>query len=127
MNHSPRAFVLLYIVLMVSSILTALVLAAGASGSFAGGRLRLDQQGDAARMIAEDCGEQLLMQVRNATTTSGAGSLSIGSGTCTYSISGNILPKTVTFTAVSGTLYKRMTISLSQLDPTLTALWNESS
>jgi hypothetical protein len=123
----PRGFVLLYMVLILSSILTALVLMASSNGSFAGNRLQLDQESANTRMMAEDCGEQLLQQVRNATTTTGIGTLSTNPGTCTYTIAGAGVPKTISLTATDGTLYKRLIITLSQLDPTFNVSWVEGN
>jgi hypothetical protein len=127
MHHRPRGFVLLYIILVITFILTSLSLSAGMTGVFAGNRLRLDQEAAQVRLQAEDCGELLLMQLRTATTTSGTGALPVNAGSCTYSIPGGTLPKAITLTASDGLLYKRLTITITQLDPTITASWVEGS
>jgi hypothetical protein len=127
MHTSKRGFVLLYIILIITFALTSLALAAGTTGVFSGNRLRLDQEAAQVRLEAQDCGEQLLLTVRMATTTSGSGSLAANAGTCTYSISGGSLPKLILLTATDGSLYKRITITITQLDPGIVASWVEGS
>jgi|GEM_PF-6570500 len=119
-------FVLLYMVIILASIFAALALAAGQSGAFAGGRLRAAENGADMRMLAMDCTERVLMQMRNAPGTNGTGTIAIDTGSCTYVISGTVPTKTVTITATLGTLYKRITVTTIQINPTITASWVES-
>ena len=122
-----HAFVLLYVVLMVASVTVAISLAASLGSAFAGNRLRSYSQNATVRMLGMTCGELLLMQVRNNTALASSGTLTYGGGTCTYTVSGTSPNKTISITATQYNLYKRITIITTQVTPTITATWTETS
>lgn len=123
----PRGFVFLYIILIAAVVLAALSLTASTTGAFTGGRMRLYQQSAEVRVLAMHCAETLLMQVRNSTTLTGSGSLTQGTGSCAYTITGSSVPKTISITATKNNLTKRLTVTVSATTPTLTTTWIEGS
>ena len=126
-SYALPGFALLYLVIILATSLTALVLAAGIYGAFSGARLRTENQGAVARVLADDCGERLLMQLRNAPSVLGSGTITTSTGTCTYTMSGASPTITIQITATSGTLYKRLTITTAQFEPTIIASWVEGT
>lgn len=121
-----RGFALLYIMLVLASVVTVASLIAGHVGMFAGNRIRSGSGAADVRMVAMYCGENLLMQIRNNTGISGSGTLTYGGGSCNYTISGSIPNKVVSITASKNNFYRRLTITTSQVSPTINATWVET-
>jgi hypothetical protein len=127
MSTTRRAFALLYVMLVVASVTAAFAFAASEGSAFAGNRLRADRQQADVRMLAMRCGEVLLMQVRNNTSLTASSTLSYGTGSCAYTVTGTAPAKTISITASQYNLYKRLTITTTQVSPSLQATWTESS
>ena len=126
-KKDQNGFALLYIMLVLASIIVAMSLAANQSGFFSANRMKSYTTAAEVRMIAMYCGENLLMQVRNTPGTTGSGTLNYNGGSCDYIISGAIPDKTITITAQKNNIYKRLTITTSQVYPTITATWLETN
>lgn len=120
-------FALLYIMLMLAALLTTLALTSARAGIFSGNRMTLYQNAATTRMIAMQCAETLLMQVRNDTALNTAGTLSIQSGSCSYTVGGTSPAKTITLTATYNNIYKRITINTSQVTPMILSTWLETA
>lgn len=127
MNTRPHGFVLLYVMLVVATITVSIALASSLGSAFAGNRLRSYTQGAEVRMLAMRCAETLLMQVRTTTSLTGSGTLPLGNGSCTYTISGTSPAKTIALTATQYNLYKRITIVTTQVTPVILSTWTEGS
>ncbi len=123
-NHN--GFALLYIMLILASLIVAFSLAASQSGVFSAHRSRIYIASAEVRMLAQYCGENLLMQVRNNPATNASGTLSYNSGSCTYSITGTSPTKTISIVATKNNLYKRLTITTSQVTPEILSVWVET-
>jgi hypothetical protein len=122
-----KGFVLLYIVLIFASLAVAAALSAGNSGFFAASRTRSLDANLQIRMAAMSCAETLLMQMRQSPGSTSSGSMSVMGGTCTYSITGSMPTKTITLAVTIGNLYSRIGITTSQINPTITATWQEKA
>ncbi len=127
MSTHPKGFVLLYIMLVVASITVSISLASALGSTFAGNRLRTYTQGAEVRMLAMKCAETLLMQVRTNTALTGTGTLTIGTGSCAYTISGTAPAKSIVIAATQYNLYKRITITTTQVTPIILSTWTEGS
>jgi hypothetical protein len=122
----PRAFAFLYVVLIIASVTTTISLAASVEGILSGNRLRADAQSAEVRMLTMRCGELLLMQVRNNTALTSSGTLTSGTGSCVYTVTGTSPAKVISITATMYTLTKRLTITTAQVTPNITSTWVES-
>jgi hypothetical protein len=120
-------FALLYIMLILSSIVVALSLAANQSGFFSANRLKSYTTSAEVRMIGMYCGENLLMEIRNNAGFTGTGTLNYNGGVCDYSISGTAPNISIVISAVKNNIYKKLTITTSQLYPTITSAWVETN
>ena len=120
-------FALLYIMLILASIVVALSLAANQSGFFSANRLKSYTTSAEVRMIGTYCGENLLMQIRDNPGLTGSGTLNYNSGSCDYTISGTSPNKNIAITATKNNLYKKVTITTSQVYPTITDTWIETN
>jgi hypothetical protein len=125
-SHSKKGFALIYVMLILASIVVALSLAASQSGFFSANRLKLYTGTAEVRMIGMYCAENLLMQIRATPGLTGTGSLSYNGGSCDYAISGSIPNKTIDITAVKDNNYKKLTVTTSQIYPSLITSWVES-
>lgn len=67
------------------------------------------------------------MQVRTNTSLTGSGTLTFGTGSCSYTISGTSPTKTIVITATQYNLYKRITIVTSRVTPTILSTWTEGA
>jgi hypothetical protein len=126
-KEDKSGFALLYIMLVLASVVVALSLAANQSGFFSANRLKSYTTSADVRMIAMYCGENLLMEIRNNVNFTGTGTLSYDDGSCLYAISGSVPNITIAITASKNNLYKKLTITTSQLYPTITSTWLETN
>lgn len=124
---NKQGFALIYVMLVLASMVVAFSLAASQSAFFSANRMKSYANNADIRMLGMYCGENLLMQTRNTPTLTGSGTLNYNGGTCTYSISGSVPNKTITITASKNNLYKRLTITTTQIYSTITASWVESN
>lgn len=126
-KRCQTGFALLYVMLILASFIVALSLAANKSGLFSANRLKNYNISAEVRMIGMYCGENLLMQIRNTPGLTGSGTLSYNGGSCSYDITGAIPDKTISITATKNNIYKKLTITTSQVYPTITATWLETN
>jgi hypothetical protein len=126
-QRTQKGFVMLYIAIILSSVVLTIAMAASLSGLFTGNRTRYSNNDIQARMIAMTCAETLLMQVRNSPSLITSATTPIADGSCTYSISGNVPTKTIMLTATRANIYKRITITTSQINPVILSNWVEKA
>lgn len=122
-------YVLLLSVLILSAvgtaIATSLILLGMASARTSFALARSAQ----ARSLAYACAEEALQQLRLSSSYAGSGNLSIGPGSCTYSVtdagSGN---RNVTAVGTVGSVVRRMATSVTAYNPYLTLPnWQETA
>lgn len=133
-NHNMKAsylsqsgFVTLLSTLVVGAvglaITTSVILLGLASSrtSFAG------QQSVQARNLADACAEEGLQQIRDLTSYTGTGSLTLGQGSCTYTVTsqgGNA--RTVNAEGVVGEMTRRVSVVITAINPSIVvASWQE--
>ena len=85
------------------------------------------EQSNQAKALANACGEEALQQIRDSTPFSGTGSLTLGQGTCTYTVvklTGQ--NRTVTASGTVGTIIRKVSISLDKITPNINITsWQE--
>ena len=126
-KNSNQGFALIFVMLVLASILVGVSFAAGIAGTFSGNRMKLYDGAAQTRMVANACAENLLMQLRSNVNFSGSGTMSMLDGSCTYVVSGTIPAKIISITAVRNNIYKRLTITTTQLNPTILSTWTEKA
>ncbi len=84
-------------------------------------------QSNQAKALANTCAEEGLQQIKEANNFSGTGNLSIGSGTCTYTVTRlGRQNRTVTSSGTVGTITRKVSISSDRRNPTLNITsWQE--
>lgn len=81
-----------------------------------------------ARLLADSCAEEALEQIRDATSFSGSGTLSLGNGTCAYTVtSGSGSNRTITVSGTVGSIVRHVSISVDAINPFIhVASWQEN-
>lgn len=75
--------------------------------------LALDQSNQ-AKALVNACAEEALQQIRDSAVFTGTGSLTIGQGTCSYTVtSGGGENRTITASGTIGTLVRKVTITIN--------------
>lgn len=85
------------------------------------------EQSEQARALANACAEEGLEQIRSSTLYTGTGTLTLGQGTCSYTvINTGGTTRTVTSSGTVGTVVRKISILVTTLNPTITlSSWQE--
>lgn len=71
-----------------------------------------------SRGVANACVESALQQIRNSTSYTGNNSVTIGSDSCSYTVTaGSGEARTITASSTSGTTTRRATVQISAVNP----------
>ena len=81
-----------------------------------------------ARTIARACAETALRAIHDSTGYVGSGSVTLGTGTCTYTVaSGGAAVRTLDISASVGRIVQSLTITTDQLSPIIhVSSWRET-
>lgn len=122
-----QGFVTLLTVLIVSAVGVAIsssLLLLGIGNARAGLAV---QQSKQAATLADACAEEALQQMRFSTAYSGTASLTLGAGTCSYTVT--VLTgenRDVQATGTVGTIVRKVEVTISALTPkTVISSWQE--
>lgn len=117
---AAHGFVTLTSVLIVGAVGTAiavslLLLGLGSTrSSFA------LEQSKQARALADACAEEALQQIHDSTPFEGTGSLTLGQGNCTYTVTkGTGQNRTIISTGTVGTIVRKAKITIDKINPTI--------
>lgn len=124
-EHS--GFVTLLAVLIVSVVTIAIavsLLLIGVSSSRTGFSLAQSYQ---TKALADACAEEALQQIRDSTSFTGSGSLTLGQGTCNYTVtSQGGANRTITATGTVSATVRKVRIVIDQINPTINPTsWQE--
>lgn len=80
-----------------------------------------------ARALADACAEEALERIVESVPFTGSGSLTLGQGTCTYTvINTGSQNRTATSSATVGTITRKVKITIDKVNPTIhTTSWQE--
>lgn len=83
-------------------------------------------QSEQAKALANACAEEALLQIRLFLPYTGVGTLTMDAGSCDYSVttSGG-QNRTVSARGFVGSVMRKVSISVTQIVPSLTASWQE--
>jgi hypothetical protein len=84
-------------------------------------------QSAAARGLADACTEEALQQIRDFVPFSGSGSLSMGAGSCSYTVvKGTGQNRTATASGIVGTVVRKVKVTVTRINPQMTiGSWQE--
>lgn len=88
--------------------------------------LAIDQSNQ-AKSLANACSEEALQQIRSSTVYTGSGNLTLGQGSCSYTVtSGGGENRTIVSTGAVGTIIRKVKVIISVINPTISVTsWQE--
>ncbi len=123
-NHK-KGIAMVYIMIVISGIILATALSTSSLGIMSAKRMQRYGQFAEVRALAMHCVETVLMNVRNNTALTASSSLTDSGGTCVYTVTGTAPNKVIAVTASKYNIYKRITVLVTQVSPTILATWVE--
>ena len=122
-------FITLISVLVVGAVGVAIMLSLILLGLGSSRTSFAVEQSSQAKALANACAEEALQQIRDSTPFTGTGSLTLGQGTCSYTVtSQGGSNRTVTASGTVGTIVRKLKIIINQINPTITVTsWQEIS
>jgi hypothetical protein len=126
-KSSPRGYIALLSVIVLGVIGVSVMLSIILAGISASKTNIALEQGSEARTMASSCTEEALQKVLETATTSAKGSLSIGSSTCSYTItSQNGQNITINASGTMGTLTSKVIAIIATTTPSIIlSSWQE--
>ncbi len=85
------------------------------------------EQSNQAKALANACSEEALQQIRDSTPFTGTGNLTLGQGTCSYTVtSGGGQNRTITSSGIVGTIVRKVKIIIDKITPNINVTsWQE--
>ena len=85
------------------------------------------EQSNQAKALANACSEEALQQIRDSTSFTGTGTLSLGLGTCSYTVTSQVgQNRTATSTGTVGTILRKVKIIIDTINPSINVTsWQE--
>lgn len=85
------------------------------------------EQSNQAKALAGACAEEALQQIRGSTPFTGSGSLSLGQGACSYTVtSQGGQDRTITASGEVGTIVRKVEVVIDSITPTIQVVsWQE--
>ncbi len=85
------------------------------------------EQSNQAKALANACAEEALQQIRDSTPFTGTGNLTLGQGTCTYTVtSQGGANRTITASGTVSTIMRKVKIIINKINPTIQVVsWQE--
>lgn len=120
-------YIVLITVLVVGAVGVAIAVSLlwlGLSGSKSSFAL---QQSNQAKGLANACIEEALQQIRDSTSFTGTGSLTLGAGTCSYTVtSQGSQNRTITATGTVGTIIRKVKVIIDKITGSINVTsWQE--
>ena len=86
------------------------------------------EQSNQAKGLANACAEEALQQIRDSTPFTGSGSLTLGQGTCSYTVTNQGgQNRTITSSGTVGSIMRKVKIIIDKINPTIQVVsWQEA-
>lgn len=126
-NNHQKGYIVLITVLVIGAIGVAIAVSViwlGLGGSKSSFAL---EQSNQAKALANACAEEALQQIRDSIPFTGTGNLTLGQGTCTYTvINDGAQNRTITASGAVGTVVRKVKITIDKINPNINITsWQE--
>ncbi len=126
-DKGQSGYIVLISVLIIGAVGVAVAVAVlwlglgDSKGSFA------LEQSNQAKSLANACSDEALQQIRDSTSYTGTGNLTLGQGTCTYTVTNTGgTSRTITSTGTVGTVVRKVKITIDTINPSINVTsWKE--
>lgn len=122
-----KGYVALVSVLIVGAIGVVVVTGVILLGLSAGRTSFTTQQSFQAKALADACIEEALQQIKDSIPFSGNGTLTLGQGSCAYTVTNNgAQNRSVVSVGTVGTVVRRVNVTLDKISPSINITsWQE--
>jgi hypothetical protein len=122
-----NGYVLLISVLIIGAVAVSIATALLVFGVGSSRTSLSIQQGVRARGLANACASEALQQIRDSTPFTGTSNLTLGQGTCSYTVTNTGGPnRTIISTGTVGTVVRKVKITITKINPQIVvATWQE--
>lgn len=115
---TTRGYITLISVLIVGAVGIAVTLSIILLGIGSSRTSLAVEQSSQAKSLANACTEEALQQIRDLSSFTGTGALTLGRGACTYSVtSQGGQNRTITTVGTVGTIVRKITVILNKVTP----------
>ena len=125
--RSAKGYVALVTVLVTGAVAGAIIVSLLQLGLSSGRTSLTLEQSNQAKALANACAEEALQQIRDSIPFSGSGSLTLGQGSCSYTVTklaGQI--RTITASGTVGTMVRKISIAIDKITPSINLTsWQE--
>lgn len=129
LTNNSEGYVALITVLIVGAVATAVSLTLLLTGTDSQRATLVSQQSMQARQLANACAEEALQQIHDSTSFTGTNNLSLGQGTCSYTVTNTGgSNRTIATTGTVGTTTRKNQISATIGSSSISVIsWFEAS
>jgi hypothetical protein len=122
-------YLILLSVMIIGAIALAVVVSMLLSGLGTAKTSLAHQQSVQAKALANACINEALQQIRDSTAFTGSNNLSLGQGTCTYTVTNTGGEnRTIQASSTVGLIIRKTQATVTQINPSITiASWQEVS
>lgn len=121
-----KGYVALITTLVVGALSSFAVLGMLSIGTIQTQTSLVSYDGSRAGFLADACAEYALQEIRNSTSFSGSGNITIGAGSCFYDVIGGIgQTRTIESEATVKNSTRRVVVTIDQINPLINVTsWN---
>lgn len=126
-NKKQDGYIALVSVLVVGAVGVAITLSLILLGVGSSRTSFAIEQSTQAKALANACAEEAMQQMRDSTPFTGSGSLTLGQGTCSYTVtSQGGQNRTITASGTVSTTLRKVEIIINSINPTIQVVsWQE--
>lgn len=126
-NYLQDGYITLLSVLVVGAVTLAITTSLLLLGIGSARTSFAKEQSEQTKALVNACAEEALQMIRNSTPFTGSGGLSLGQGTCSYTVtSQGGSNRTVTSTGTVGATTRKVKIIINQINPNISiSSWQE--
>lgn len=126
-NKNQDGFIILISILVVGAIGVAITISLILLGLGSSRTSFAVEQSNQAKALVNACAEEALQQIRDFLPFTGSGSLTLGQGSCSYTVtSQGVQNRTIIASGTVGTIIRKVRITINKINPTIVATsWQE--
>lgn len=126
-NNKQDGFITLISVLVVGAVGVAITVSMILLGLGSSRTSFAIEQSNQAKALVNACVEEALQQIRDSTPFTGSGNLTLGQGTCSYTVtSQGGQNRTVTASGTVGPIVRKVTVIVDKINPvSIVTSWQE--
>ncbi len=127
LRNKQKGYIALVTVLVIGAVGVAVAVSVILFGLGSSRTSFAVEQSNQTKALANACAEEALQQIRDSTPFTGSGNLSLGQGTCIYTVTNNGgQNRTITASGVIGTITRKVKVIISNISPTIQVMsWQE--